>query len=299
MKFIVNCSDFLLMAHCPYISFGTLNKKLFRESVTDNIFATVWSRSMIAHCLGMTEDQVVEWGLLIGNDFTGQYKRSQYDGVDGKYDEQFATFEDLLNELKAFIMSKGDGYQLRSSFNELNQATLYSRVFYSMGDLLAFPIDDPDRFEDYMGINRIEKDYIDRYLELHEDDLSVESEMTISSMALAYLEQQENEMGTSNQIYDTCITKMYKYFDNYHIEALKYMINQSNQRAAKLSTSKNVNNSKRIGEKNKLRGRFRPLWNDVIASNQYQLLCKRILRYKRYDTKHSLTPYDEVILFSI
>ena len=57
------------MRNCPYIEFESL-KLSGNGSKYGPMSATVWRREKLSASLGMTEDQLVEWTILIGNDYT-------------------------------------------------------------------------------------------------------------------------------------------------------------------------------------------------------------------------------------
>lgn len=59
---------------CPYIEFGTITPWQGKVRIVGDCMITatapVWRRLSTSSRLGMTESQLVEWGMLIGIDYT-------------------------------------------------------------------------------------------------------------------------------------------------------------------------------------------------------------------------------------
>ena len=81
---LANDSDFLLMRECPYIELGSIQahqgqqqgkkKKAARKTVT----ARVFERTKVAELVGLSELNLLELGILLGNDFLGGFQRSDF-----------------------------------------------------------------------------------------------------------------------------------------------------------------------------------------------------------------------------
>jgi hypothetical protein len=93
----------------------------------------------------MTEEQVVEWSILIGNDYTGAFPRSlyRYDGLPEGHTMQ------ALDDLRRFIVDpkRGEGFLLRSSTAPLQRAIEFSRASCALHDLTMFRGEGEDDFD--------------------------------------------------------------------------------------------------------------------------------------------------------
>ena len=115
------------MKDCSYIAFGTI-----KADVKSLCTAVVWRRKKLSKALQMSEEQFLEWCILIGNDYTKQYEKSLFDGYisDGS--------PTSLERLRKFIISKGTDFRLSSENTDLDAAIRYSRATYSLCDLKPF-----------------------------------------------------------------------------------------------------------------------------------------------------------------
>ena len=68
-------SDFIAMRDCAYIEFGSLvNRQQGEQQVA--CATHVWRRAHTCNFLGVTEEQFLDWVLLVGNDYTSQFCRT-------------------------------------------------------------------------------------------------------------------------------------------------------------------------------------------------------------------------------
>jgi hypothetical protein len=115
------------MKDCSYIAFGTI-----KADVKSLCTAAVWCRKQLAKALLMSEEQLLEWCILIGNDYTKHYEKSLFNGyaTDGR--------PTSLEKFRKLIISKGDNFQLSSEDADLDAAIRYSRATYNLCDLTSF-----------------------------------------------------------------------------------------------------------------------------------------------------------------
>ena len=75
---IVN-RDYLLFKDCMCVLFGDLEVTPSEDSMSLETHAKhIWRRRDTAEQLGMSEDSLIDWCILIGNDFTEEYSRDMY-----------------------------------------------------------------------------------------------------------------------------------------------------------------------------------------------------------------------------
>lgn len=158
-------SDFFVMRNCPYIEIGTINTQQIKDGCNDAVLtAVVWRRVILSSLLDMTEHQLVEWCMLIGNDYTEHYGRECYNKLsDSDNDIDIAGVhhiceiesdfgskvvfppsywdKDSLEILRKFIVSKGPLFQLSSDVSELSLAIQFSRCVYELEDITGFLYD--------------------------------------------------------------------------------------------------------------------------------------------------------------
>ena len=66
-------SDFLIHSDVQYVSFDELS---LEEG--GGVMARVWSRALLSEVSGLTEQRLIEWAMLLGNDATGGYRPSEF-----------------------------------------------------------------------------------------------------------------------------------------------------------------------------------------------------------------------------
>ena len=74
-------SDFMVMKNCPFIEMGTIRRE---DGITT---AKVWRRDSLARSLQFSEQQFVEFCLLLGNDFTNNLDK--YELISEKFRSEF------------------------------------------------------------------------------------------------------------------------------------------------------------------------------------------------------------------
>ncbi len=70
-----NDSDFLLFPGCRYVTFEHWENVLSAQPVP------VWTRRYLATVTGLSEPQLVDMAILMGNDFTGHLSLSDFHGA--------------------------------------------------------------------------------------------------------------------------------------------------------------------------------------------------------------------------
>ena len=71
--------DFFLFKDCMFVLFGDLEVTPSEDSMSLETHAQhIWRRQDIAEQLGMSEESLIDWCILIGNDFTVEYSRDMY-----------------------------------------------------------------------------------------------------------------------------------------------------------------------------------------------------------------------------
>jgi hypothetical protein len=115
------------MEDCPTIKFRDIKGSVSR------LRAFVWRRSVIASQLRMTESQLIEAALLLGNDFTSPFPLSEYTDVPA----MSLTREQVIE----FIKSRPTNFQLSSMNPQVQLVLEYSRDFYRLADLSHYPFD--------------------------------------------------------------------------------------------------------------------------------------------------------------
>ena len=154
-------SDYLAMRSCPYIEFGTIEAvpiekssrpspakaaQLRKKPICEAFTSRVWRRSEICEALSITEDQFVDWALLIGNDYTADCNRI------GDFDWTAATVQPkslnsgfspfAMEEALQAILSLGNS-RLSSQEPGVELTLQYSRAVYDLQPLDAFPFEAP------------------------------------------------------------------------------------------------------------------------------------------------------------
>lgn len=337
----------MIMLDAPYITFGSLTKK---TDSSGSISAKVWRRAAIAKELGLTEDQLVELAILVGNDFSAPFKRSLYTDVGGDLDESYyaSVTDNIVERSLHFILQKNVNYKLTSNNQELQEIIDFSRAFYNLTDISIYPTDpdvhdgdDGDNYN-YIGINRAEKSTIRIFCEAYikygeigvdviDDEMSLKNyvdngddadgtnvndmqdegkrETIVSYLALQYLWNSQSNVQSNSKSYLTrermvalrmMGKELYKKFlftqnrRNYFTDSRNIGLNTIEEING---VSNGGRNSFDITSCLKIRsGQQR--WDDVLATNEYQLVCKEIVRALRCEEEEGDAPSSKFILKS-
>lgn len=151
--------DLWAVRDISYILFDTL----FISECGDKVQAPVWNRSKVAAALSVTEKQLVELIILVGNRFTKPYGRKGYRSAQGggvplsffeaENDDgrgKLLKTDDMVSlaVMRDWILQQGTNYTMKISprfspnvrgpFSSLQDSIEFSRVYYSNGDLTPF-----------------------------------------------------------------------------------------------------------------------------------------------------------------
>ena len=141
------------MKDCPYIVFGTLKHRKAPGAGNSRTVvgcATVWRRKKLALNLGFKEEQqLVEWSILIGNDYTKHFPKSSFTGYSTKKSSKnlgsvqsnssYGQHEySSIETMRKFIISQKPSYRLTSTDTELELSITYSREVYNLSDLTRY-----------------------------------------------------------------------------------------------------------------------------------------------------------------
>jgi HrpA-like RNA helicase len=143
-------SDFYLFPNCNYIALSNFEildagAELLTYNIPSVARAKVWTRAKLAELTGLSEAQVVEWGLILGNDFTGHFPAEEFDGIAAQNDRQPEALLEVMLRDKAFTA--------KSRWAELTLALEFSRDFYNGESLEDYPIDGGAPSAEPEGIN--------------------------------------------------------------------------------------------------------------------------------------------------
>lgn len=128
-------TDFLILRGCRYIPFNSLY-----VGSSGAVALHLYTRDVLADAVGLSETQLVEWCLLIGNDYTGAYSRTQF--LLPNMSTQNQSRVENLEQLRLHIIEQGEGYRVtaRDSCPELQEAIEFSRALYELEDLSHYNI---------------------------------------------------------------------------------------------------------------------------------------------------------------
>eukprot|EP00670_Eutreptiella_braarudii_P001218 CAMPEP_0174296030 /NCGR_PEP_ID=MMETSP0809-20121228/46610_1 /TAXON_ID=73025 ORGANISM="Eutreptiella gymnastica-like, Strain CCMP1594" /NCGR_SAMPLE_ID=MMETSP0809 /ASSEMBLY_ACC=CAM_ASM_000658 /LENGTH=1189 /DNA_ID=CAMNT_0015398745 /DNA_START=56 /DNA_END=3622 /DNA_ORIENTATION=+ len=126
-------SDFLLLRGARYVPFGAL-----RCPAAGEASAVCLSRQCLAAALQTSEALLVEWALLLGNDYTGPFPREDFaragpDGAPVPLDPGLQRARDPLRLLRA--LERSAPVRLCSANPGLAAALRYSRALYALEPL--------------------------------------------------------------------------------------------------------------------------------------------------------------------
>jgi hypothetical protein len=146
----------------PYILFDTL-------SITDaeKVQAPVWTKAIVAAALFITESQLTELMILVGNRYTKPFGRKGYRSAQGggvpnafldiendesrgiKFHSREPKCDDMISlaSMRDWMLLQGEDFRLRfadkfapsveSPFSSVHAAIEFSRVYYNNGDSVA------------------------------------------------------------------------------------------------------------------------------------------------------------------
>lgn len=231
-------SDFLAFAACPYIELDSLARH------GDSLFAVVYQRDALAAAMGLTETQFIDLCILLGNDYTSHFPRTDFLASLGlpRAANDVETLLQTVRELPCALSSSIELYQ---------QAIDFSRQLYDLQDTSHYP-EDVAEFEEPNRLSRADKASVDEWisLALDTDTLAATASDAIGLFAIEYLHNYRS---------------VYPKVKDLQFEALQSMLHQlahSKQQSAPVPLFF-----------------FRAIaWEDVELATLYQNICQRITR---------------------
>lgn len=203
-------TDFCIFPNTPTIFFNTI------ESVSGQNRAVVWRRESLAKELGFpSEDLLVEFAILVGNDATGAFSRRLFDDLEGteagvvfdceaeednpddearQQQHRPAQLNSVKNQLLRAQAQSPLSQLVRVSSSkspELQTAISYSRMFYALEDVSSFEDgeeeedSDEDSEPESMSLTAEQKEDIELYTEAS----TLEIVTTVGLDVIAYLAQ--------------------------------------------------------------------------------------------------------------
>ena len=119
-------SDYCLFPNTRYIPLNTL------DATGSVVTAVVVTRSNLAEQLDLpTEESMIEFAILMGNDYIGNSKDAQLD---------FCSFKG--EEILDHIRDEGPEYRVTSKLPQVQLAIAFTRALYQFEDLSQFPLDE-------------------------------------------------------------------------------------------------------------------------------------------------------------
>jgi len=242
-------SDFALMRSVPFIRFSELSVVCSpAKGMSSRVH--VFRRSHTASLLNMTEAQLVELGILSGNDFTGHFDLSEYDNLGRPLSNKYT-----INTLQAIIREQGERFQLHSSRDTLQQAIEFSRDFYELRELAGYPFDPYNNSQEVkaMTLSPDEKCNLQKWVEKLGGARAVLSIGIGHAVALLMRHVLEN----TNSVVGVFLKD---FVEEKFVCALESMLESDYTTCVTQPVES------------------RPIWREVLFTHHYQLVCKHILR---------------------
>ena len=241
-------SDYIAMRDCPYIHFSTL--RFEGQFQTENIFATVWRRDRLAINLGLSEHQLVEWFIFIGNDYANHHRdqspNMNHEGqavskknisflLDQNSDKE--RNECPLQTKLEFIRLQHPSFRVSSAFDASENAIQYSRALYDLLDLTSYQSKEimrsatnnaSDGVHCYV-LSDVEKDVLRQYQYCHVHSFSTASKHfeMIGQYIINFLQANLNKLNGDTP--ETMSTYLFPHITNGHLEAFVQMLEHLNQ----------------------------------------------------------------------
>jgi hypothetical protein len=260
------------MEDCPTIKFRGIKGSVSR------LRAFVWRRSVIASQLRMTESQLIEAALLLGNDFTSPFPLSEYTDVPA----MSLTREQVIE----FIKSRPTNFQLSSMSPQVQLVLEYSRDFYRSADLSHYPFDVDEEAElPLMTRESFIDSYPGRLHSYDRKDLITNSEPSVvydepqdlSLIISAYLRNSSsrNPEDENSEVKAVQCRAAVVISQNYQ-DVLTGMVGSCRSGLADQVPKKK---SKRALKRLAASSDVRHSWEDIVVLDQYERLLKLLLRH--------------------
>eukprot|EP01041_Mallomonas_annulata_P010803 gene10803-22549_t len=278
-----NDSDFLLMKDCSCMDFDTLSKS---RNDSDGCMAVTRSRKDVAANLDISESKLVELALLIGNDYTRVFPRSQLQlNIETSFripGDGNCSKEAIKLMLKC-IQSLPEDFKLTSSNTSLQTALEYSRALYELEDISNYP--------EYSKRTRLIS-LCDEQL----DSIRTYVKYRVESMNLSDDEKKTKEMKSKmddDDVASIVIDYLYTFLQNGdgsklsedlhcipldNVQSLETMVQQLSLMEGGYRNRQYNGVYEEEGSSGAVleMPSFISQLNDVIAAHQYQLICQEI-----------------------
>eukprot|EP01041_Mallomonas_annulata_P007019 gene7019-14284_t len=263
------------MKDCPYVTFGSLSKPV---GYSDGCMARVWRRSELAADLCLSESQFVELALLIGNDYTGVFPRSQLQlHTETSSCIHISCGDDncslnAIDVMVKYIQSLPSDYKLTSSNTSLQIALEYSRALYELGDILNYPED--SKHTRLMSLCVRQLDSIRRYVRYRVDMMTMNNGKDgVVSIAIDYLYNFVKK-GSASEVQYSISLDIVQSLETMvqHLSVMEKEEEDEEEGDDEMASVVVVLDKKEkalVDDTTLI-----PIWNDVIAAHQYQLICK-------------------------
>lgn len=217
------------MKDCPYIEFGTVNCTVDVEAAA----AIVYRRSETAMHFGLSEQQLVELGILSGNDFTIEYcNAGELSEFPTTADESYhSNAKNTVLSNCDWIKSKGGGFLVTSTGEtvEVDIAIRYSRALYELQDIEPFrrELETHRKSIHYIspdvpfsvGLSKKESSKLAVWIARNPMLARVENQQSVGSCALRYIADRLSETPSET----ISLNSFEVHFLNEHLEAFRCM----------------------------------------------------------------------------
>ena len=128
------------MRDAKYIRFQDLHSDLNLSLLPSpvDIVTRVFTRREVAAALDLSEEHLVEFGILCGNDFSSAWYRDDF-----ILPVPCLPHRAPINEILTYVQGWETSFRLQSDKHQLQRAVEFSRDFYELRDLSAYPPDPP------------------------------------------------------------------------------------------------------------------------------------------------------------
>lgn len=245
-------SDFLLMQDCPYIPFGKL--KVMEE--TTRLCSEVWHRDILASALGMTECQLLEFSIILGNDYTKHFDRIHFglEDISGTRVDVERCREKIMSAFE-----NNSEFQLHSDVKDIQDAIEFSRALYNLEDISP-QIDfcevdegaDDIKVHGVMSLSENERKFFTTYFESFDRGTLLQGD--ILEIAINAIE----ELRAASETIDGSLEESIK---DHHIFTMKLVRSEIASRQVDTPETEPLP---------------RPKWADVSAAHYFQLVCREL-----------------------
>lgn len=225
-----NDTDFLIFNNCPYIEFGGICG--IDKSNLRIIVKKLWLQNDVCKMLSMSDEQLIEWVIFVGNDFFDEDHRKKLNfnisNINFINIEEFLNQHKNLLELRDFILflwsiPRANPYKplIYSKDANVQLSIDYTRALYNLQSLIVFPydkvIEKPREFFGNIGGDElVEIDHIIKIVNHTIEDMNLEFPTSFYIQIITEMMQilQSSDANISIQEYNNKITLLP--FPRYH-----------------------------------------------------------------------------------